>query len=275
MLSLTRLTLISLLMLLSFSATTPAQSNTASQPSPMPSDADPSFDVAVIKPSDTSVPRGMGIRNNGRHIAAFNFPLGELIAFSYGLHQKQIINGASPIFETHFDIDGVPDIAGHPNLAQSRLMFQKLLISRFKLAFHYESRVLPAYAIQLANNGPKLIRTTRKPGDSTGFSYNCQIVLTVRNASLTDVAKGMQEAFLDKPVVDQTGLQDRYDFELKWLPDESQSYCPVDATHAHSNPDTPTSIYTAMQEQLGLKLVPTKTSIQVMVIDHIETPSEN
>ncbi|WP_052200288.1 TIGR03435 family protein [Terriglobus sp. TAA 43] len=273
MLSLTRLTLISLLTVFS-SVTTSAQSN-AMQPVPMASDADPSFDVAVIKPSDTSVPRGTGIRNNGRHITAFNFPLGELIAFSYGLHQKQIINNTSPIFDIHFDIDGVPDIAGHPNLAQSRLMFQKLLISRFKLAFHYESRVLPAYAIQLANNGPKLARTTRKPSDSTGFSYNCQITLTVRNASLTDVAKGMQEAFLEKPVVDQTGLQDRYDFDLNWLPDESQSYCPVDATHSHSDPDKPTSIYTAMQEQLGLKLIPTKTSIEVMVIDHIETPSEN
>lgn len=275
MLSMTKLMLISFAMALSFPVAVPAQSNTASPIPSMPSDATPSFDVAVIKPSDTSVPRGTGIRNNGRHIAAFNFPLGELIAFSYGLHQKQIVSGASSIPEMHFDIDGVPDITGHPNLAQSRLMFQKLLVSRFKLTFHYESRELPAYAIQIAKGGPKLTRTTRKPSDSTGFSYNCQITLTVRNASLADIAKGMQEAFLDKPVVNQTGLQDRYDFDLKWLPDESQSYCPVDTTHSHSDPDTPTSIYTAMQEQIGLKLVPTKASVQVMVIDHIETPSEN
>lgn len=266
-----KLTVISLLTVFSFSVATPAQSNTP----PMPSNADPSFDVAVIKPSDTSVPRGTGIRNNGRHITAFNFPLGELIAFSYGLHQKQIINTASPIFDTHFDIDGIPDIAGHPNLAQSRLMLQKLLSSRFKLAYHYESRQLPAYVIQIAKGGPKLTKSTRKPSDNTGFSYNCRITLTVRNASLADVAKGIQEAFLDKPVVDQTGLPDRYDFDLNWLPDESQSYCPVDTAHAHPDPDTPTSLYTAMQEQLGLKLVPTKTSVQVMVIDHIETPSPN
>ncbi|MEZ2346327.1 TIGR03435 family protein [Terriglobus sp. RCC_193] len=273
--SVTRPMLIVLLMVFSFSVTVPAQSNTTSQLPPMPSNAVPSFDVAVIKPSDTSAPHGTGIRNNGRHIVAFNFPIGELIAFSYGLHQKQIVSGTSSILDMPFDLDGVPDIIGRPNLAQSRLMFQKLLVSRFKFAFHYESRELSAYAIQIAKGGPKLTRSTRKAGDSTGFSYNCQIVLTVRNASLADVAKGMQEAFLDKPVVDQTGLQDRYDFDLKWLPDESQSYCPVDVTHSHSESDSPPGLYTAMQEQIGLKLVPTKTSVQVMVIDHIETPSEN
>jgi len=242
---------------------------------PASSDAGPSFDVATIKPSDTSAPHGTGIRNTGHHVAAFNFPVGELIAYSYGLHAKQIITEASPLPDTHFDIDGVPNFAGRPNLAQSQQMFQRLLVSRFKLAFHYESRELPAYAIQIAKGGPRLTLTTRKPSDSTGFSYNCRVTLTVRNASLVDIARGMQEAFMDKPVVDQTGLHERYDFDLKWTPDESQSYCPVDLAHSSNDPEAPPGLYTAIQEQLGLKLVPVKASVQVMVIDHIEAPSEN
>ncbi|WP_187143452.1 TIGR03435 family protein [Terriglobus albidus] len=242
---------------------------------PLPPDADPSFEVATIKPSDTTAPHGTGIRSNGNRVAAFNFSIGELIAYSYGLHAKQIIAEASFPLGTHFDIEGVPNFVGHPNITQSRRMFQRLLVSRFKLEFRYESRELSAYVIQVAKGGPKLVQTTRKPSDRTGFSYNCQVVLTVRNASIADVARGMQEAFMDKPVVDQTGLHDRYDFDLKWTPDESQSYCPVDSSHSNNDPEAPPGLYTAIQEQIGLKLVPTKASVQVMVIDHIEAPSEN
>jgi len=252
-----------------------AQSHTPTPLPPMPANANPSFDVATIKPSDTSALHGTLFRNNGRHVIAYNISVGELIAYAYGLHAKQVVEGPSSLLGTHFDIDGVPDIEGHPNLNQSRLMFQKLLVSRFQLAFRYQSRELPAYAIQIAKGGPKLALTMRKPGDTTGFSYNCQVVLTVRNASIADVAKGMQEAFMDKPVVDQTGLHDRYDFDLKWTPDETQSYCPVDPAHSRDDPKAPPGLYTAIQEQIGLKLVPTKAPVQVMVIDHVEAPSEN
>jgi uncharacterized protein (TIGR03435 family) len=278
-----RVILILSLAIIAIPSVAPAQSTASSASQPpgheplpsMPADANPSFDVATIKLSDTSAPHGTGIRTNGRHVAAYNFPVGELISYSYGLHAKQIVAKESSLLGTHFDIDGVPDFVGHPNLTQSRLMFQKLLVSRFKLAFHYESRELPAYAIQIAKGGPKLPLTTRKPSDSTGFSYNCQVILTVRNASVADIAGGMQEAFMDKPVVDQTGLHDRYDFDLKWTPDELQSYCPVDPAHSRDDPNASPGLYTAIQEQIGLKLVTTKAPVQVMVIDHVETPSEN
>ncbi len=144
----------------------------------MPADANPSLDVAVIKPSDTSAPHGTYFRNNGRHVIAYNVSVSGLIAYAYGLHEKQIVESPSSLLAKHFDIDGLPDIVGHPNLKQSRLMFQKLLLSRFKLTFHNESRELPAYAIQIVKGGPKLALTTRKPGDSTNFSYNCEVVLT-------------------------------------------------------------------------------------------------
>jgi uncharacterized protein (TIGR03435 family) len=265
----------------------PAQSTASSasqSPGPeplsrMPANASPSFDVATIKPSDTSALHGTFFRTNGRHVIAYNISVGELIAYAYGVHEKQIVkqsaDGQSSLLASHFDIDGLPDIEGHPNLPQSRLMFQKLLSSRFKLAFHNETRELPAYAIQIAKDGPKLALTATKPGEGMNFSYNCQVLLTVRNASVADVAKGMQEAFLDRPVVDQTGLNGRYDFKLRWTPDESQSYCPSDPARSRGDSNARPGLYTAIQEQLGLKLIPTKAPVQVMVIDHLETPSEN
>ena len=152
-------------------------------------------------------------------------------------------------------------------------MFRKLLISRFKLNFHNDSRELPAYVIRLANGGPKLTTTASKPGDATNFTYSCPPVLTVRNYSIADFAKGLQDAFLDRPVVDETGLKDRYDFVLKWTADDSQNYCP--AGSGSTDPNAPPGLFTAFEEQLGLKLTATKAPIPVMVIEHIEAPSEN
>jgi len=257
------------------SVATSAQSAKPVPLSPMPADSNPAFEVATIKPSDTSSPHGTFIRHDGRHLIAYNMSLRGLIVYAYGLHASQIVNGPPSLLATHFDIDGVPDIDGHPNLRQSKLMFQRLLLSRFKLAFHYESHELAAYAVQVAQNGPHLMPTNSKPDDSTNFTISCPPVLTVRNYSIADFAKGMQDAFLDKPVVDQTGLKDRYDFVLKWTADESQSFCPVSPAGSSPDPNAPPGLYTAVQEQLGLKLVSTKAPVEVMVIDHIETPSGN
>jgi uncharacterized protein (TIGR03435 family) len=253
----------------------PAQASVPEPLSPMPTDASPSFDVATVKPSDSSAPHGTFLRTNGRHVIGFNISAEELIAYAYGLHAKQIVDGPASLLATHFDVDGVPDVEGHPNRKQSQLMFQKLLVSRFELAFHYETRELPAFAIQIAKGGPRLVPSTRKPSDSTDFTYNCEAVLTVQNASVADVAKGMQDIFLDKPVVDQTGLPGRYDFRLKWTPDELQNYCPRDPNRSREDSNAPLGLFTAIQEQLGLKLVSVKAPMQVMVIDRMEAPSEN
>lgn len=98
----------------------------------------------------------------------------------------------------------------------------------------------------------------------------------VTNSTMQDFSNGMQEAVMDKPVVDHTGLTARYDFTLKWTPDESQfeamgGYRPP----ATEDPNAPPSLSTAMQEQLGLKFDATKAQADVFVIDHVEKPSEN
>jgi uncharacterized protein (TIGR03435 family) len=241
---------------------------------PMPANADPAFEVVTIKPSDTSAPHGTFLRTDGRHSIAYNFAVRDLICFVYGMHKNQIVGGPKELLGTHFDIDGVPDIDGHSNIGQRKIMYRKLLESRFKLAFHREKQELPAYAIVVAKSGPKLKKTDRKPGEGTVFSLDRQIVLEVRNASMSDFAHGMQEAILDKPVVDETGLPDRYDFDLKWTPDEGQ-LSSVPGVEDHHDPNGPPGLYTAIQEQLGLKIESKKALVEVLVIDRLEMPSAN
>jgi len=98
----------------------------------------------------------------------------------------------------------------------------------------------------------------------------------VTNNTMKDFCDGMQGAVMDKPVVDQTGLTDRYDFHLKWTPDMGQfSQMGARVPPPTDDPNAPPSLYTALQEELGLKLEATKAKADVMAIDHIEMPSGN
>jgi uncharacterized protein (TIGR03435 family) len=250
-------------------------------PPPVPAmaaDADPSLDVATIKPSDpTKQGKGFGFR--GTHFNTFNTNMNDLIAFAYGLHSKQIV-GAPDWFATQlYDIDGVPDAAGRPNLKQMGIMVQKLLADRCQLKFHHESKELSVYAISVASGGPKMEVTKSAANDQQGFGFRGLGDLIVRNMDMKDFATWMQSGVMDKPVVDQSGLKDRYDFTLKWTPDDSQfaqfrgavSMPPPKA----DDPNAPPSLYTAVQEQLGLKIEATKAPDDVIVIDHVEKPSAN
>jgi uncharacterized protein (TIGR03435 family) len=245
---------------------------------PMAADANPSLDVATIKPSDPSK-QGKGFGFRGTHFITFNTNLNDLIAFAYGLHSKQII-GAPAWFGTDlYDIDGVPDAAGRPNLKQMGIMVQKLLADRCQLKFHHETKELSVYAISLASGGPKMTKTTSGANDQQGFGFRGLGDLIVRNMSMVDFASWMQSGVMDKPVVDQTGLKDRYDFQLKWTPDDSQFAQFRGAVNmtppATTDPNAPPSLYTASQEQLGLKFEATKAPDDVIVIDHVEKPSAN
>lgn len=248
-------------------------------PKPMAADANPNFEVATIKPSDPTR-RGKGFGFRGTHFRTINTNMNDLIAFAYGLHTKQII-GAPDWFGTElFDIDGVPDTPGQPSLHQMELMVQKLLADRCELKFHHEQKELSVYAVRLASSGPKMTKTTAGPNDPQGFGFRGLGDLVVRNMNMSEFASWMQSGVMDKPVVDQTGLKDKYDFTLKWTPDDSQfaqfrtAVTPAPKP-AGDNPDAPPSLYTAVQEQLGLKIEATKAPDDVIVIDHVEKPSAN
>ncbi len=230
---------------------------------PMATDAKPVFSVATIKPSVPGRQSKMIAGLNGRHILMRNTNLSDLIAFAYQLDAKQIVGAPTGSDDRPYDIDGVADVDGRPDVMQMQLMFQELLASRFKLVFHRERRNLPVYAILVAKGGPKLIKSASAASDYTEFSSNTGEI-RITNKSMAEIA-GLMRFVVDRPVVDQTGLAGRFDFVLKWTPDGAET----------SDPNAPPELFTAIQEQLGLKLEPVKAPVDVLVIDHVERPSEN
>jgi uncharacterized protein (TIGR03435 family) len=245
---------------------------------PMDANANPSFEVATIKPSPPNRPgKGFGFRAG--HFMTGNTNVDDLIAFAYGLHARQIVDGPSWFAVDLFDIEAKPDTEGRPNQKQMQIMVQKLLADRFQLKFHHDKRELSVYVITVASGGPKLTKTASGPNDSQAFFFRGLGDLVVRNQSMAEFATGMQSVVMDKPVVDQTGLTGKYDVQLKWTPDEGQ-FGQFRGTGTVVPPpsndqNAPPSLYTAIQEQLGLKIGPGKASDDVIVVDHVEKPSEN
>jgi uncharacterized protein (TIGR03435 family) len=244
-------------------------------PKAMPADAVPKFDVVTVKLSDPNRP-GKGFTVRGRHVMTINTNVNDLITFAYGLHTKQIIDAPAWFATDKFDIDGVPDVEGRPSAQQMKLLLQSALTDRFKLTFHHDKKELSVYALVIGKGGPKLTETIHQPSDPRNFLFRNLGNLTVTNSTMQDFCNGMQAAVMDKPVVDHTGLTARYDFNLKWTPDESQfeamgGFKPP----ATDDPNAPPVLSTAMQEQLGLKFDATKAPADVFVIDHAEKPAEN
>ena len=196
------------------------------------------------------------------------------------MHAKQII-GAQDWFDKHlFDIAGTPDVAGVPTMHQMELMMQKLLPDRFGLKFHHEQRKLAAYIITVAPGGPKITKTKFGPNDPQAFFFRAFGDMTVGNMTIKEFGTWFQGSVMDRPVVDHTGLTDRYDFHLKWTPDSSQfaqwraSNGPIQPP-VGDDPNAPPSLWTAMPEQLGLKMEAGQAMDDVIVIDHVDHPSPN
>ena len=244
-------------------------------PKSMPSDAQPKYDVVTVKPSDPNRP-GKLFTIRGRQVLTINTTVNDLITFAYSLQTKEILN-APPWMDEKYDVDGVPDIEGQPNSKQMRMLIANALEQRFGLKYHTEQREMTAYTLTVAKGGPKLTASNDREGDPGNFLFAGLGKLHTSNMSMKEFCHGMQEAVMDKPVVDQTGLTGRYDFNLNWTPDQSQ-FASFGAHIPPPNPDDPNpppSLYTALQEQLGLKMDVTKANVDVMVIDHIDKPSAN
>jgi uncharacterized protein (TIGR03435 family) len=244
-------------------------------PKRMAEDADPSFDVATIKPSKPGQD-GKGFQLRGRTVMTFNTSLADLIEFAYDVHVKQIVGGPDWIDKDKFDITAVPDKPGEPSYNQEKAMVQKLLADRFQLTFHHEKKELSVYVLTAEKGGPKNV--TKSASTQDGFSIPIGpapggIKLSVRNGTMTNFAVfGLQGAVLDRPVLDQTGITDRLDFALTWTPDDSQF-----GGHIRVPPsdNAAPGLFTAIQEQLGLKLEAVRAPADVMVIDRAEAPSAN
>jgi uncharacterized protein (TIGR03435 family) len=258
---------------LNLARATPATEWSIPEPLPPPTimaaDARPEFEVATIKPSQN--PEGFAfLVNRSGMLNTHNTSLKDLIKISYGVHPKQITGGPSWFENDKYDVTGKPNVGGMPSVNQLMGMVQKMLAERFKLEFHREKKELSAYTLTLGKTGLKITENTSNPTGLPGFGGGGPRGLNVRNATMKEFADFLQANVLDQPVVDQTGLgSKRYDFILKWTPDGPQ------AAAAAGNVDAPPDIYAAMQQQLGLKLESAKAPVDVIVIDHVEKPSEN
>jgi uncharacterized protein (TIGR03435 family) len=242
---------------------------------PMPSEASPSFEVATIKPSRPEA-QGKAFNVQGRTFRTFNTTLTDMITFMYGVHATQLVGGPSWMASEKYDLSGQPDLPGTPNLNQWKGMVQKLLADRFKLAFHRDKRELSVYTLTVARTGPKMTKNDSDPNGLPALFFRGLGVLPARNANMADLAGLFQGAVLDRPVVDQTGLAGRFDFTLTWTPDETQfGGLGVKVPPPPDNAAAPPGLFTAIQEQLGLKLDASKAQVDVMVIDRAEKPSDN
>jgi uncharacterized protein (TIGR03435 family) len=240
------------------------------------------FEVATIKPTEHPDPLRKNIKFEGRRFTARNVTLSDLVLFAYDLQAREVSGGPNWFAKDEYDIDAIPDVeiqSSDNNLAamsQWRVMGQKLLAERFKLASHREQRELPVYALLIGKSGPKL---TKSAGDSNatptqGFKQLGEF--SAKNETLSEFARFMQLVVLDRPVLDRTKIVGRFDMELNWTPDGSQfSSIGIHVPPPTDSPNAPPGLFTAIQEQLGLKLESIRGPVQVIVIDHIERPSEN
>jgi uncharacterized protein (TIGR03435 family) len=243
----------------------------------------PAFEVAAIRPNKSGSSHSHTGFNNGRFTAE-NAPLKTLLQYdAYGIPEPQILGGPSWLSSERFDIDAKADDAVAAQIAKlnheqtnlmERQMVQQLLADRFKLVVHRETKELPVYALVIAKGGPKLIQA-KDTGGGTGTTSNSG-KLTATGVTMTRVAQTLTQILareLGRIVIDKTGIQGKYDLALTWTP-ENNSAAIGSASNDNSASSGP-SIFTALQEQLGLKLESTKAPVEVLVIDHIEEPTEN
>jgi bla regulator protein BlaR1 len=256
----------------------------------------PAYEVASIKPSKSGTDFTM-LRTTAVGFVASNIALKALIQQAYGVEDNQISGAPSWLGSARFDIEAKVSSSDTDALRdlspdQRRLMLQPLLAERFRLKVHTEVRDLPVLAMVVAKGGPKLQEA--KPGDTypngikgfdgqggAGLMHMRPGQVTGQGLPMPSLAQLLSQQ-LGSTVQDKTGLTGKYDFTLQWTPDRNgfpmfgSPESGQQGPGAAASPDSSgPSIFTAMQEQLGLKLESQKGRVEVLVIDHVETPSEN
>ena len=236
------------------------------------------FDVVSVKPNTSGEQGGTSRGQPGRY-QGVNVTLKRVIGLAYRPVQE-FVGGPDWINTAHFDIDARAE--GNPSQEQMLAMLRTLLADRFKLVVHKEMKDSPVYALTLARRdgrlGPRLRRaeTECAPPDSRPQAQSPQAperrcgfrlgngALSGQGATMARLAGEL--SFVGRQVVDRTGLAGSFDVDLEWTPD---------SPGAAPSPDAGASIFTAIQEQLGLKLEPSTAPLEVIVIDSAERPAED
>jgi uncharacterized protein (TIGR03435 family) len=256
----------------------------------------PRFEVISIKPGDKKGHLSDASFQPGGRFRAINVSLHGLIAQYYKMPYAQVIGGPKFIDEDPWDIEAAPEEGKYPlkngllDPDLAKLMVQSMLEDRFKLKVHQETRILPGYELVLAKGGPALAPPkdyTASPllvGGSLSRTkdptkHAPAIVTTaglwVPNITLQRFAESLSFFFMGEKrinVVDKTGLEGPFDIQLTWTPRKGGASI---ASHNQASGDTETTIFDAIQEQLGLKLVPAKVTVPVLVVDDAQMPATN
>jgi uncharacterized protein (TIGR03435 family) len=260
-------------LLLKFAATSIATAILCTRAATQSAAAPPTFDIASIRMNKTEIDGHHHIINNPAesHFRTVNLPLRDLIQFAYGLPDSQILGGPAWINSIMFDIDAKSDSLVDTQLhalpseqarQQKQCMVQALLADSFHLKAHQETRRLPVYALVVAKDGPKF-----KPSEISGTTIDTgrtRLHVAGSDDTMSILARALARV-LGRVVLNQTGLNGRYDLNMEWTPDDAP------ATMLDGAP----GIFTAIQEQLGLKLESTRGPVPVLVIDSVEKPSAN
>jgi len=223
------------------------------------------FDVVSIKPN-TSDDRGGGMRPVAGGISASNLSVNILIQSAYNVRPWEISGGPGWVATDRYDIEAKTD--GNPTFQENLEMLRPLLEDRFRLKVHRESRQMPVYSLTIAKNGPKLLATAP---ETRGFIRPGRGLIEGKAVNMPMLANFLGGS-LGQTVTDKTGLPGSFDIKLEWSPSEGESNYkygdrPIDANGS--------SIFTAIQEQLGLKLEAGKGPVEMLIIDSLERPSAN
>jgi uncharacterized protein (TIGR03435 family) len=219
----------------------------------------PRFEVASIRPSADPSASSSGSNSGHGRLTMNNVTLKRCIMGAFALGPNQIAGGPDWLDADRFNIEAKSERPEDGDTALM-VMLQTLLADRFKLTFHRETRTISAYVLELAKNGPKL----EKAENEQARTSNGRGLIEARTITMTRFAEVLSRQ-MDLPVVDETGLKGAFNLKLEWTPESAQK----------PGSDDGLSIYTAIQQQLGLRLVSRKVPIETLVIDHAEKPSEN
>ena len=243
-------------------------------------DATPAFDVASIRPTSSSEHDRTHIWSSpgDGNFRAQNVSLTDLLEFAFHMPDSRFVGGANKglLSGPRFDLEAKSSAAVDEKLkaldseearSVKRKMVQALLVERFQLKTHMETRELPIYQLVVAKGGAK--STASKASGTTYNSGRGYLSIEGGDNTVAVMADNLANV-VGRPVVDETGIKGRYAMKLRWMPDDGPP------PQLNGAPDTSLpSIFTAVEEQLGLKLVSAKGPVQVLVVDRVEMPSAN
>jgi uncharacterized protein (TIGR03435 family) len=215
----------------------------------------PEFEVAAVNLLNPRMgPHAVGLRLSHGRVTLEGATLRQIIVQAYLVQRVLVLGGPAWYDSDQYDVVAKTE---NPDATreQARMMLQTLLANRFKLSVHREMKEMTVYSLSVAKNGPKFHEA--KDGETSGAQRGVTAGMVLPNQPIVGLVNLLAN-ILDLPVQDMTGLTGRYDFTLDWSRDPSGP-----------------SLFTAVQEQLGLKLESRKSSMEVLMVDHAERPSQN